>query len=470
MTVINGQTIREAGVGSWIAPVCSSETPSPTSAYTRGACPSLSTPMMTGDGLLVRLRPATAGLTLSQMRLLAEAAARRGNGIIEITARGNLQLRGLKAQTVQALSEDIDRARIIPETGVAIETGPLSGIDPQEIADARDMAAALRKAIVALEAPLVVAPKLAIIIDGGGLLGLDAVSADIRLKAVRSSAGMPDWIIAIGGTGRSARFLGTISCARVVPAVLDLLKVLASRGPRARGRQLDATAIGHLFSRAGGPPTYSKREQSPVGLHRLAAGRVALGLRLSFGQIRAADLIAFADLVGSYGAKEVRMAAGHAMLLLGLTEDAAKAAKLAAANFGLCADPADPASHIATCAGAGACASGFYETKAAATELLNAGREFLDGSIRVHFSGCPKGCAHPSPAALTVVGTPTGYGLVVNGVASAAPLAYIGTNDLPSALRGIARLVHDKKEAGESANRCLKRLTADDIVTALQQG
>jgi precorrin-3B synthase len=96
--------------------------------------------------------------------------------------------------------------------------------------------------------------------------------------------------------------------------------------------------------------------------------------------------------------------------------------------------------------------------------------ELLDGSIRLHFSGCPKGCAHPGSADIAVVGTPTGYGLVVNGVASAEPLAYIGKNGLQSALQAVARLVHDKKDAGESVSACLKRLAADDIVTALRQG
>ncbi len=65
----------------------------------RGACPALSAPMQTGDGLLVRLMPEGA-LSPAMLAGLAAAAAEFGNGIVEVTARGSLQLRGLAAETV----------------------------------------------------------------------------------------------------------------------------------------------------------------------------------------------------------------------------------------------------------------------------------------------------------------------------------------------------------------------------------
>ena len=470
MTAINGQIFEDASAGSWIAPVCASDISVPSSSYARGACPSLSTPMMTGDGLLVRLRPTSAGLTFSQLRLLAEAAGRHGNGIVEITARGNLQLRGLKSRTIGPLSDEISRAGIIAETGVTIEVPPLSDIDPHQIADARALATSLRQTIAGLETPLLLAPKFTIVVDGGGLLSLDGLSADIRLKAVHRAKEAPAWNVAIGGTAQTARSVGAMPQADAIPAVLDMLKVVASLGYGARGRDLDIDEISRLLSCAAGPPEFTMNARSPVGLHHLACGKVVLGLGLGFGQIRAAELIAVANIAESHGAQEVRMAPGHAMLVLGLDEKTARALQLAAANFGLLIDPQDVATAISACAGEGACASGLYHTKMAATEFLGVAGELLDGSIRLHFTGCPKGCAHPGSADIAVVGTPTGYGLVVNGVASAEPLAYIGKNGLQSALQAVARLVHDKKDAGESVSACLKRLAADDIVTALRQG
>lgn len=119
--------------------------------------------MQTGDGLLVRLRPATPGLTVAQYRALAEAAETHGNGLIEVTARGNLQLRGLASHTMERLADDIDRAGISVQSGIAIETPPLSGLDPSEIGGARTLAKRLQKAIDGLVPKPRLAAKLSII-------------------------------------------------------------------------------------------------------------------------------------------------------------------------------------------------------------------------------------------------------------------------------------------------------------------
>jgi precorrin-3B synthase len=63
----------------------------------RGACPGLSAPMATGDGLLARLTPSGATIALSAFGGLCAAARRHGNGIVEVTSRGSIQVRGLTA-------------------------------------------------------------------------------------------------------------------------------------------------------------------------------------------------------------------------------------------------------------------------------------------------------------------------------------------------------------------------------------
>ncbi len=61
----------------------------------RGACPGLSAPMATGDGLLARLTPSGSTIALDAFAGLCAAARTHGNGIIEITSRGSIQIRGL---------------------------------------------------------------------------------------------------------------------------------------------------------------------------------------------------------------------------------------------------------------------------------------------------------------------------------------------------------------------------------------
>lgn len=439
------------------------------SSMVRGACPSLSTPMQTGDGLLVRLRPTTPGLTIAQLRALAEAAEKHGNGLIEITARGNLQLRGMRPQSMDGLAADIDRAGIVPESGVAIETPPLSGLDPVEIVNGRDLAARLRRA---LDPKPLLAAKFAIIIDGGGRLTLDGLSADIRLQADVSAEGRHFWTLALAGTAATAKPITTrLSDEQAIAAVISLLQILAAIGPRARGRDLDVAALRGKFQFDNNRAAFMRKPAaSPVGIIPLDETRGVLGLRPSFCQIHAADLHHFLAVAEMAGVSEIRTAPDHAMLLLGLAPDAMEHVREAAAGYGFRTHADDPANYAIPCSGAGACASAHYATRQAAVDLVDVAPGLLDGSLEVHLSACGKGCAHPGQTALAIVGTATGYRIVVNGSASSEPVTSIGKEKLKSALVALGDLVRNNKAAGESAQQCLKRLGRDAIATALRQG
>ncbi len=61
----------------------------------RGWCPGVHEPMASGDGLLIRVKPFGGRLSAKALVAIAEVAGGCGNGIVELTSRGNLQLRGL---------------------------------------------------------------------------------------------------------------------------------------------------------------------------------------------------------------------------------------------------------------------------------------------------------------------------------------------------------------------------------------
>lgn len=446
----------------------------PDASMRRGACPSLAKPMQTGDGLLVRLRPAIGSLTPAELRALAVAAERFGNGILEVTARGNLQVRGLTAANIAGLALAIGEAGIAIAEGVAIETPPLAGVDKDEITDPRPLALALRQAIAALDPPLKLAPKLSIIIDGGGRFHLDNIVADLRLKALKTDDGMA-WLLSLGGTAHAARPVALLDHREAVSGLLAVLRRLAAMGDAARGRDLDPeVAKNELVGRARPPETLMILSTEPAvpvaGLHTLADGTTVLGVGLAFAQSDAAGLTAFLHRAEELGAAEIRLAPGHGLFVLGLDREAAAIAQRLAFSLGFRIAPDDPRNHIATCAGTGACASAMMETKAVARLMVEAAPELLDGSLSVHLSGCPKGCARPPPAELTLVGAPSGYALVVNGTASVAPSAYTDANGIGSAFAHLGALVRKNKDAGESARSCLTRLGATRIAAAFEQG
>lgn len=398
-------------------------------AMRRGACPSLSQPMRTGDGLLVRLRPASGAFSPVQLSGLAEAAARRGNGIVEITARGNLQIRGLSAASADGLAGDVAALAIAPRTGVPVETGPLAGLDPEALADPTLLASMIRDGARDKGLGARLGAKVTVVADGGGRLGLRGLLADIRLDAVRQPAGVR-WRVSLAGTGESAVPLRVLGMAQAAGMGVSLLEAIASKGPAARGRDLlpegskpGLPALGEASAgrmHGQGPDTSGNGRFRPslpaasgraaveasgsdifVGMLKLGEGDAAFVAALPFGQITAAELTAFASQAESCGATQFRLAPERRVLALGLDEaGCAKLGDLVRA-LGLIVDPADARLGIVACAGAPACASAFLETKALAAELARN----RSGAGGLHVSGCAKGCAEPTGRLPAIVGT-----------------------------------------------------------------
>ena len=198
----------------------------------RGACPALSKPMQTGDGLLVRLNPVAGGLPPKSLIDLGESALRHGNGIMEVTARGSLQIRGLTAESARRLAAEVDAFGIAVRTGVPVETGPLAGVDPQEVADPRPLAERIRATAEEAGLPPRLGPKVSVIVDGGGQLTMDAMTADVRLVAVRTNAGVR-WNISVAGDGQNAKPLVLAEEEAARDITVAVLRMVAEKGREA---------------------------------------------------------------------------------------------------------------------------------------------------------------------------------------------------------------------------------------------
>ncbi|HCC96121.1 MAG TPA: hypothetical protein DEQ69_01800, partial [Rhodobacteraceae bacterium] len=71
----------------------------------QGWCPTAFHPMMSGDGMLLRVRPQFNRLSLEQALGLCGIAEQFGNGLIDFTSRAAVQIRGLTpASFTKALS------------------------------------------------------------------------------------------------------------------------------------------------------------------------------------------------------------------------------------------------------------------------------------------------------------------------------------------------------------------------------
>jgi precorrin-3B synthase len=453
----------------------------------RGACPGLSAPMPTGDGLLVRLVPADA-MPLDAFIALCAAARAHGNGTMEVTARGSLQVRGLTPASAPLFAAEIARLDIAAADGVPVITGPLPD-DPEAVIDASALATTLRRAIA--HAHLMLAPKVSVAVDGGGPLHLNAFAADIRLRAV-GPATAPSLLVALGarlppplagegwGGGRfrqkvdcsgwnvegsppqpspasgggerldlpaahmrlpspdaggvgAVAWLGAIAPERAVDVVLGLLKEIAAHGPAARGADvLCARGIDALRSQFDIEPAPTPAPRPPaemVGPHLLRDGSLALGFALAFGHAQADALLELSRCAAGHRAQSIRPAPDRALMLIGVSPERASALAASAERLGFIVRADDPRRRIAACAGAPACASGFIDARRLATVIAPRLEGRRDG-IAIHVSGCAKGCAHPGPVALTVVGDAQGCGIIRDGTARGTQRRHVAPDDI----------------------------------------
>jgi precorrin-3B synthase len=256
-----------------------------------------------------------------------------------------------------------------------------------------------------------------------------------------------------------------IAETRAVEACLRLLELIAKRGPQARARDLlrDRDAMPSLRAALAdlvrpAPAPLARVRAEPIGAHALSDATMALGIGLAFGHTDADALAALVEAAARAGGSGIRAAPGRALLLIGLAP--AKAVSLAAeaGRLGFITRRDDPRRQVVACAGAPICAAAEMPARALAPEISAAAGSLLDGSLTVHLSGCAKGCAHPSPSALTIVGSPAGCGVIVNGAPRDAALAHVAAHALPACGARIARAVERTRRPGERAADALARL------------
>ena len=388
----------------------------------RGWCPGLTRPMPTGDGLLARVHPPLGNLTLDQARAVAEGARRFGNGHLDLTARANLQIRGVSEATRAPLAtwlaaRGLGDVRADGGPQRLTLTSPLAGHDPDETIDVPALARAIETAGLAIPG---LPAKTLVAVEGRP--GRALPEAD--LCVVAEGPGRVAIAVAHGETSRTL-----LRCADdAAPGHVAALLGAFARTGRRRMRDLSDDELAALAvtlpsgdTRAGPAQAYQgfAPEQEPA---RPAGGRDlrSVAVDAPFGRCTADALDRIAATAAAIGSDEIRLSPtrGFVMLAPAAAEAAAATAALAA-EFIVVLD--DPRRAIAACTGAPGCASGSTPTLADAARLAEAFGPLAAAGRAAHVSGCAKGCARPGPADLTLVGRDGLYGVVIGGAPGDEP-------------------------------------------------
>src|SRR3954452_16008426 len=220
------------------------------------ACPGALQTHAAADGGLARVRVPGGTLTAEQLGTLAAVARELGDGALELTSRGNLQLRGLPAGAEAALGDRLAAAGLLPsathERVRNVLASTLSGRTDGGHVDVRpwvrDLDAGLRAdpALAGLPGRF-----LATLDDGRG--DVAGLGGDVGLLALS-----PDTVaLTLGGTDSGLR-------ARPGDAVA---LALAAARPFLAERTAQASTAWRLTELTDGPARVATRLGGHVGQH-----------------------------------------------------------------------------------------------------------------------------------------------------------------------------------------------------------
>jgi precorrin-3B synthase len=341
------------------------------------------------DGALARVRLPGGMLSAAQLAVLASVSIRFGSATLELTARGNMQIRDITDTT--AVGEAVADAGLLPspthERVRNIVSSPLSG----RVGGRADV----RGSVSELDAAIQAEPVLASlpgrfwfsIDDGRG--DVSGLGADVGVHLLDEVAAL---LLAGRDTGVRLSLYDVVSkmvavAVRFVEIRGNAWRVIELADPR---DLLSEVELGSRFAAVTTPP---------VGWIQQDDGRIALGAVVPLGILSAR----VAEYLAVIGAPLV-VTPWRSVLVCDLDSTVANRARRVLAPLGLVFDEASPWLLVSACVGSPSCAHSAADVRADAAAAARAGKP----EVRRHLVGCERACGSP-PGGEVLVATDAGY-------------------------------------------------------------
>ena len=356
------------------------------------ACPGALTVHQAADGALARIRLPGGMITAAQLEALAEASLQYAAGTIELTGRGNVQLRGIT--DTAAVAESAATAGLLPspshEKVRNIIASPLSG----RVGGLTDV----RPWVFDLDRSLQDDPDLAGL-PGRFLFSLDDGTGDVSgLGADAGVQVLTDGVaLLLAGRDTGVR----LDRDQAIATLLDISRrFTAIRGKSWRVSELDdPDVLLDGFARAEPTLSVNPVTKPPVGWIEQDDGKVTLGAAVPLGVLtaRQAQFIAAVDA-------PIVVTPWRSLLICDLDDGVADTSLRVLAPLGLVFDEMSRWLEISACVGSQGCERSLADVRAEATRVAAAG----SGAGRVHYVGCERACGKPA-AGQVLVATGRGY-------------------------------------------------------------
>ncbi|WUC68580.1 precorrin-3B synthase [Streptomyces sp. NBC_00539] len=409
------------------------------------ACPGALRLHAADDGYLARVRIPGGMLGARAARLLADAADRLGDGHVDLTSRGNVQLRGLGASCGGDLAGALTDAGLLAapshERVRNVVASPLTGLDRSGLPDVAPWVAELDRLLCGDEEAVALSGRFLFALDDGRG-DVSSLDADVNLlardpgHALLTTAGAREGLLVSAADAPraalvaaryfldAARDAGTRAW-RVAELPAERALTVGELGERLAGAAVRATVVADVGAPRGAAPE--------PGLVEGPGQSAALSVLAPLGRLTTAQWNLLAGLTG-----QLRLTPWRGVVVPGLTAATAAGGLAVLADAGLITTPTDPWRSVTACTGRPGCARSHSDVRADARAVT----ALAAGPLPVHWSGCERRCGHPRGTAWAdVLATPDGYDVRAPG---RAPRHGVQPPDLPAALRDARRTTsHD---------------------------
>ncbi|MGP3983219.1 precorrin-3B synthase [Streptomyces sp. KR80] len=410
------------------------------------ACPGALRLHAADDGALARIRLPAGLLTAHQAELLAGIAEEFGDGRLDITSRGNVQVRGLDSGCGGELARRLRTAGLLPsdrhERARNLIASPLSGLDGSGHADVQEWARRLDEILCSHPDMATLSGRFLFALDDGRG-DVAALRADVTLIADADGTAL----LEAGAAGPALRVPADDAPRAAVLAAEEFLAAAAASGTPAwrvrdlpPGHGLTAGALGQRLRRAGIPvehagdadpppatsPSYRwgcpqrcpqpRGAPSAPGVVQGTDGRCALSVVAPLGRVTAGQWRWLASTAARHGSGDLRVTPWRGVVLPGLTPRAAAEGLQGAADAGFVTDPGSPWHGVGACTGRPGCAKSRTDVRADAVAAMERSPSGQPDLLPVYWSGCERRCGHPGGGSwVDVLAADGGYQITVRG-------------------------------------------------------
>jgi sulfite reductase beta subunit-like hemoprotein len=380
-------------------------------------CPGVLRLHAAADGHLLRIRLPGGQLGPAALSAIADLAA-FGNGLIELTSRASVQVRGLDPGDAGRAAERLRAGGLLPspihDRVRNLLASPLGGRDSGALLRTDALVAAIDRGLCR-DLALAGLPGrfLFAIEDGSQILGgrqgdvslVAEPDADAEVRLRLRLAGRPTARTAAPGEAAEL----ALDAARAFIAVLAGLPE-SREDAYWRIADLPDSGFTRLLARlettlVPGSALDSGRGVS-VGRLAQADGGNAITALAPLGRLDAAAVRGLAALAGT-GVGGVRVSPWRTISVVEVPDAGVARVAEALSRLGLVLDPQSGWAGLSACAGLGACGNARIDVRAAAAERARV-RGAAGTGASEHWSACERRCGRPAVVARAVTSTPDG--------------------------------------------------------------